>query len=1082
MTESTKSLTIYKASAGSGKTFTLSVAYIKLLIANPLAYRSTLAVTFTNKATAEMKTRILSQLYGIWKLLPSSRSYIDKIKTDLNISEEFMSQRAGIALQSIVNNYSYFRIETIDSFFQSVLRNLARELELTANLNIDLNDKEVEYRAVDEIIENLDEKSDVLSWILEYIQENINDDKSWNVFEHIKGFGLNIFKEFYKTNSERLNNIMSEKSFFRKYKESMHALANEAKAEMESAANEFFTALDMHGIGITDLKNNVKGVAGYFVKIKNGVYNDSIITATVQKAIDNTDDTSLWLRNDAPERLKKIVTDTLVPILLHTEEIRKRCWKTYGSAMLTMSNLNQLRLLNTIENKIREINVETNSFLLSDTHTLLHSLIKDNDSPFIFEKIGSRLENIMIDEFQDTSVIQWQNFKVLLEECMSHGENKGNLIVGDVKQSIYRWRSGDWRMLNNIEREFPLTKEMLQICTLDFNYRSERRIVEFNNEFFKRAALIEYQNEKNATQESNSGTILEPEQLQKAYDDVCQKVPNGKPYRGYVSIELYPKATDEELMHRTEERIRELLDKGAQPCDIAIILRKNDQISMVADYLTQAMPDIKFVSNEAFLLDSSIAVNIIINAMQCLVQPDDDIAKAYVTKAYATKVLGMEMEKVDDILANSDMANSLLPVEFIDKPTELLAMPLFELAEKLYTIFKLDKIYGEDAYIYKFYDAMSDFISNNTADTAAFLNCWEETLHSNTITAESTDGIRLISIHQSKGLEFKHVIMPFCDWQIYKNTTMIWSSPTEKPYSLLPLIPVELSSKNMKGTIYEADYTEEHLQTTVDHLNMLYVAFTRASSSLIVMGKRRNTTFRSNVVEKVISNMNLDGYTIEGDTADKNAVISLTYGEIYTDKKQKEGKSDNIFTPNIENIDSQLYTYDQTVEFKQSNKSQEFVDGDEDNDQSAYIKTGRILHELFSNIETADDVDPCVQELEAEGVLDESGLSAERIKKMIHKRLENATIGNWFSNKWQLFNECTILSVNPVTDKLEERRPDRVMRNGNNFVVVDFKFGCPKPEYIEQVRQYMTLIEGMGKYNVKGYLWYVYSNKIEEVK
>ena len=210
-------LTIYKASAGSGKTFTLSVEYIKLLIMNPQSYRSTLAVTFTNKATEEMKLRILSQLYGIWKLLPDSKSYIDKIKADIDVTEEFMSERAGIALKNIVHNYSYFRIETIDSFFQSVLRNLARELDLTANLRIELNDYQIERNAVDELIDELGEKDELLGWIMDYIRENIDDDKNWNVIGQIKKFGENIFREFYKTNSKQLNKKLLEKGFFKQY-------------------------------------------------------------------------------------------------------------------------------------------------------------------------------------------------------------------------------------------------------------------------------------------------------------------------------------------------------------------------------------------------------------------------------------------------------------------------------------------------------------------------------------------------------------------------------------------------------------------------------------------------------------------------------------------------------------------------------------------------------------------------------------------------------------------------------------------------------------------------------------------------
>ena len=282
-----KALTIYKASAGSGKTFTLSIEYIKLLINDPTSYRSTLAVTFTNKATEEMKIRILSQLYGIWKQLPDSKSYIEKIKADMDITEEFMAERAGIALHNIVNNYSYFRIETIDSFFQSVLRNLARELDLTANLRVELNDFQIERNAVDTLIDNLSENDQLLAWIMEYIQENIQDDKNWNVIGQIKKFGENIFREFYKTNSKQLNTKLLEEGFFKQYTAKLRKLRNEAEAEIVNEAELFFDILNNHGIDIQDLSYGKSGPAGYFVKIQSGIYDESLITGRVNTSMGN---------------------------------------------------------------------------------------------------------------------------------------------------------------------------------------------------------------------------------------------------------------------------------------------------------------------------------------------------------------------------------------------------------------------------------------------------------------------------------------------------------------------------------------------------------------------------------------------------------------------------------------------------------------------------------------------------------------------------------------------------------------------------------------------------------------------------
>jgi len=1080
-------LTIYKASAGSGKTFTLSVEYIKLLIKDPQSYRSTLAVTFTNKATEEMKLRILSQLYGIWKLLPDSKSYIDKIKEDLDVTEEYMSERAGIALHNIVHNYSYFRIETIDSFFQSVLRNLARELDLTANLRIELNDYQIERNAVDELINSLDENSELLTWIMEYIRENMDDDKDWNVIGNIKRFGENIFREYYKTNSKKLNERLLEEGFFKQYTTKLRQMRNEAEVEMQNEAAQFFDALNHNGIEIDDLNNGKNGPAGYFIKIKKGIYNNTIVTKRLQKVLDEGSESS-WVKQKSSKETQDIVRElansTLTPLVHHAEDVRQKNWYIYGSAVLTLRHLNQLRLLNSIENKVRMMNVEQNRFLLSDTHTLLHSLIRDTDSPFIFEKIGNYLENIMIDEFQDTSTVQWQNFKVLLEECMSHGEQQGNLIVGDVKQSIYRWRSGDWRMLNNIEREFPYLNSMLNVCSLDTNYRSSRRVITFNNAFFKRASELEYADQKSSTPDTSS-----PEQLKKAYSDVAQKVPSFRDNHGYVSINLLPNEDyRQQALQKTAEAVSLLLDSGANYSDIAILVRSNDIIQLIAEFFANELPDVKIVSDEAFRLDSSVSVNIIVNAMLWLTHPDNILAKAYIAKAYQAYVLKKSEQETNKLLATAEGIDSALPCALIDKRNDLLTMPIFELAEQIYTLFNIGNIKGEDAYLYAFYDALTDFIANNTADIDSFVEEWNDSIAAKTIQASAIDGIRIITIHQSKGLEFEHVVIPFCDWTLEKGNT-IWCTPQVEPYNELPLIPVDFSASQMKGTIYEFDYNEEHLQNCVDNLNLLYVAFTRAASSLFVIAQRGTPSSRSYIVEQAITDIKLEGSSLDGDPSDKKAELLFSYGELEIVETKAKKKSDNIFTPEVENMNVDMATFSNKVEFKQSNKSRDFVaDDDENTDdddrkQLSYIKTGKILHYLFSTINTTDDIDTSLAQLEMDGFIEESGTNIKRLRDMLHKRFSNRQVADWFSSRWTLFNECTILDYDAATDTVREHRPDRVMKDEKTgeVVIVDFKFGSPRPEYVEQVNRYKALTQNMGYPNVKGYLWFVYSNRIEEV-
>ena len=667
---------------------------------------------------------------------------------------------------------------------------------------------------------------------------------------------------------------------------------------------------------------------------------------------------------------------------------------------------------------------------------------------------------------------------------MSHGEQQGNLIVGEVKQSIYRWRSGDWRMLNNIEREFPYLNSMLNVCSLDTNYRSSRRVITFNNAFFKRASELEYADQKSSTPDTSS-----PEQLKKAYSDVAQKVPSFRDNHGYVSINLLPNEDYcQQALQKTAEAVSLLLDSGANYSDIAILVRSNDIIQLIAEFFANELPDVKIVSDEAFRLDSSVSVNIIVNAMLWLTHPDNILAKAYIAKAYQTYVLKKSEQETNKLLATAEGIDSALPCALIDKRNDLLTMPIFELAEQIYTLFNIGNIKGEDAYLYAFYDALTDFIANNTADIDSFVEEWNDSIAAKTIQASAIDGIRIITIHQSKGLEFEHVVIPFCDWTLEKGNT-IWCTPQVEPYNELPLIPVDFSASQMKGTIYEFDYNEEHLQNCVDNLNLLYVAFTRAASSLFVIAQRGTPSSRSYIVEQAITDIKLEGSSLDGDPSDKKAELLFSYGELEIVEAKAKKKSDNIFTPEVENMNVNMATFSNKVEFKQSNKSRDFVaDDDENTDdddrkQLSYIKTGKILHYLFSTINTTDDIDTSLAQLEMDGLIEESGTNIKRLRDMLHKRFSNRQVADWFSSRWTLFNECTILDYDAATDTVREHRPDRVMKDEKTgeVVIVDFKFGSPRPEYVEQVNRYKALTQNMGYPNVKGYLWFVYSNRIEEV-
>lgn len=1090
-------LTVYKASAGSGKTFTLAVEYIKLLLLHPVSYRNILAVTFTNKATEEMKMRILSQLYGLAHGYSDSKAYSDKIVGDLHCTEDFVRERAAMALNSLIHHYTYFKVETIDKFFQRILRNLARELDLTANLRIELNDRQVEQMAVDFMIESLKNEDQVLSWMMSYILETIQGDKSWNVIKQVKDFGENIFREPYKKHGEELNRILSDDQFFNKYKQQLILLRKSNLDTMAGYAKDFFEATK--DFAMEDFAYGKTGIYNYFVKLREGTFDGSQPGARVKDCMENP---AKWGSSKSPN--KKAVNDLaekrLVGILQAAEEERPRCYRMAKSAEITWTHFNQLRLLGVIEKKVRDMNQEANRFLLSDTQGMLHELIDDSDTPFIYEKIGSVLQHIMIDEFQDTGRLQWDNFRILLRNCMDQGTD--NLIVGDVKQSIYRWRSGDWRLLNGIQNEFD-HQEKVRIVSLSTNYRSSRKVIEFNNHFFQKASQLEY--------ERLSGIVgEEAEALRTAYSDVRQEVPAGKDDSGYVRIEMLPKSIyDEHIMEKIAQVILEMKASGVPESKIAILARRNIDIENTAVYFQNHLPDIHIISDEAFRLDSSISVAIIITALRSLAHPTDLLCKTALAKYYQNDVLQNQIPDEQLLLSAlgkevCDAYKEWLPAGFSDQgsQTRLLSMPIIDLMEELFSMFQLDRIKGQTAYICTLYDLVADFLKDNIADVDTVLNAWNETLFSKTIHGDDIDGVRMVTIHKSKGLEFENVILPFCSWRLEKGGNTIWCDSVDAPFNQLPILPIDYSKEKLVDTVYEDDYRQEHLQNSVDNLNLLYVAFTRAKKRLYVIGQKKEEkdnskgsgkktaksaistpVLRSELIEACIPELEnvLPGSRV---TENEDHSVVFEYGECMEDTvaQPEKKKTQNIFLQKETGVPLSMKSYQSKAAFRQSNSSVEFTTTEDDDlRQIEYIKRGNVLHQIFSRIHTTDDIQSILCQLRMDGILYDE-VKPEELDRMLSNALADKRVREWFSNRWQVFNETTVLDTDPETGELVQKRPDRVMYDGNRLVVVDFKFAKKDERHVSQVRNYVRLFEKMGYKQVEGYVWYVATNKIIEVE
>lgn len=1055
-------LLIYKASAGSGKTFTLTVEYIKHLIRNPLAYRGILAVTFTNKATAEMKERILSQLYGISTGDPGSEAYLDRVQEDTGYDKAEIRERAGTALTNMIHDYSRFRVETIDSFFQSVMRNLARELELSPNLNIELNNEEVLDEAVDSMIEKLTPSSPALAWLLDYIYERIANDKRWNVSDEIKRFGRNIFDEGYIEKGSNLRQRLKAADTIREYRKELESRAKTALGQMAEYADIFEEELEANGLSPEELKNGSRGIGGYFRKIKEGKLTNDIRNATVEKCLD---DPKNWAAKSSPDysRILSLASSTLIPLLKETERARTKSNETVNSCRLSVQHLSKLQLLAGIDDEVRELNRANSRFLLSDTNALLHRLIGDGDSSFIYEKIGTGIRNMMIDEFQDTSRMQWSNFKPLLLEGLSQGAD--SLIVGDVKQSIYRWRNGDWGILNDLNDtigSFPIDAR-----TLNTNRRSEQAVIDFNNSFFTQAA--DY---LDSVHFDELGVTCEA--LNKAYRDVIQESPRTEA-KGYVKVSLLEAGEEagytEQTLISLGREVTRLLASGVRLNDIAILVRKNRNIPRIADYFDKEL-QCKIVSDEAFRLDASSAVCMMMDALRFLSDTTDRIALARLI--LNSPVSPEAPPDINTLLLSVDNA-SLLPERFAGRMDTLRLMPLYELLEELFDIFRLGRIENQDAYLFAFFDAVLHYLQDHPSDLDSFIGFWEKTLCRKTIPGGEIEGVRIFSIHKSKGLEFHTVLIPFCDWKLENETNdqLVWCNPSKEPYNRLDIVPVNYSPL-MAESVYREDYLHERLQLWVDNLNLLYVAFTRARKNLIVWSKKGQKRTMSELLSNALSRMS------QKSGMEWNADEPFEQGALCISEAEDEKAITNKLLQKPEKLPVRMESVRHDIKFRQSNRSADFIRGVSGEDsRRRLIDRGSLLHTLFSAIRTTADIEPAIGRLVSEGIIGDRE-TEEEIRAVATKALAHPQVKEWYSGRWRLFNECAI--IYNENGKTEVRRPDRVMMKEGRVIVVDFKFGKPDKRHGTQVQHYMDLLARMGYENIEGYLWYVKEEIIQNLE
>jgi ATP-dependent exoDNAse (exonuclease V) beta subunit len=1051
-------LKVYKASAGSGKTYTLALEYIKELILRdiPDNYRHILAVTFTKDATGEMKDRILAELYGLAFNTQDSQGFLASLHVLLReagkeLEEKEIRERSKRALLRILHDYSRLNITTIDSFFQRVLRNLARELGKGSRFNLEMNTNRILSDAVHATIEKAGENGQILNWLTTYIENKLDESKNWQIEEEIFDFSHCIYDEYFQEHEYLLRKQLHKNpGIFAELNKQQHIIQNECKAFFKKTFAEINALLDENHLEMSDFGNSKYAIA-LFAKTAQGDYKPTV-GATVEKCCASPE---AWggAKSKRKSEIVALAGSHFIPLLQQTLETLS----VMNTSQMIARNLHQLGLIRDITEEISEQNAANNRFMLSDTALFLHRMIDRSDAPFIYEKLGAEIKHVMIDEFQDTSRLQWNNFKVFLADIQA--SNRFSLIVGDVKQSIYRWRNGDWRILGNIGKELNV-KEL----NLDYNYRSEKEIIEFNNHFFPLAARSLHSLYETYWGDTSGSPFLSTYSPENVIQQTKKTVA-----KGLVSIDFIPekaddKAYDDRVKETVLEKLQSLCQAGIPAREICILTRYNRDVVRLANYLSSLKAEhptlterhyLDLVSNEAFQLDSSPAVKILIEALRCIADPDNPVVRAQ--------------------LKHLTTGNAVYPDNFVSFAARLRAMPLLELITYLYNFFDLARIPGQTAYLFTFYDAVSAYLNERYADIPLFLAFWNDELHKKTIGGGAgVEGIRAMSIHKSKGLQFHTVIIPYCDWKIQpRSSVTVWCGPKEGFYDL-ELLPVSYN-KGMAGTIFAEEFKDETSQTWMDNLNLLYVAFTRAEHNLLIIASendRLDDTAKINTVSDLLQ-INRNG--LPGNWNGEKQVFEAGVLDV-CDTADK--RNDNLLKETPEpfpvSFVAGVFKPDELI-FKQSNQSREFVTPSPP--LSRYIDYGNLMHKLFEQINTWEDTGKAIENLISEGLIQPGEASAIRDK--IRLSIVESQVEDWFSGKYKNYSEATVLMEED--GELKQKRPDRVLVGDDSVRVIDFKFGGTHSIHKKQVREYMQLLEKMGYSRVEGYLWYVETRKVEKI-
>ncbi|MBQ4017957.1 MAG: UvrD-helicase domain-containing protein [Paludibacteraceae bacterium] len=996
-------VTICRASAGTGKTYTLSAYYVGLLLSGE-DYRSILAITFTNKATAEMSERIIGYLHAIAQgeekdFLALARQFMIR---DAQAPDALLQQRAARCFKHMLLDYDNVQIMTIDSFLQTLLSGLAGVLKMSAGMNTELDIDHVISQAVDQLL-TTDMTAADRTILEDYMRLKLDQESRWDVRQSL----CTMAKELYNESVQVLD------------AKGLVLFAPEALARRREIVQALW-----------EKDERVQALAKWLKQCNPEPYNRNTRYGydRLVRSLQAPDKMS------ADDRFRGVSEKSCnADEMLRASEMAAEVGRFYNTLQLTVRFSRDIELMGSLQALIQRNLTEANCALLARTAATLTSALRAGDADFILEKAGIRYRHVLMDEFQDTSQLQWSVIRQLLQDVLA-GEGNTLLIVGDIKQSIYRWRNGDWHIMESLTGEGTdsLTHDRIneRFTSLTRNFRSSEEVVRFNLSLFKH--IYSHADEALIARIYEEG--FAPEQLDKFYQ-------SNKKKGGYVRFKAFPKGTKEELTADMFDRMEQLMQKGTVSSDIMILVRDKKDAAYITDL--HAMLDAeqyphlsvaRMVSADSFLLEASEAVRTVIAGLRYVVKRDE-VAAAYIAMTTGD-------ESMPERLAHAVTADT----------------PLYEAVCELIKLLLTDE-HGqykgtETAYINNLLDRTRAYVSAYGAGLDDFLTYWDDTMHAKPIPALATDAIRIMTVHASKGLQAQTLFVPFCIWPMEtgRHAPKVWCQVPEEIEGE-DYVPVQYSQEMLQSA-YDTSYEEERMNLRIDNLNLLYVALTRAEDNLYISTmypvKKDGTMGACNHVGRYIMNF------AEGD--DYEAGVPVVAKE---SKRETKG----------ELIRAELWANSDQVRFVQSQEGALYTDyGEEAYRRVAKMDEGNLCHEIFAHLRKADELELVLDAFESRGEIRDKA-QRESLKALISSAWEgNEQMRDWFTAPWQLKLE------EPIYMDHRELRPDRVMINPqtNEAIVLDYKFGQWEDKYTKQVGDYMEALRRMGYSPVRGYLWFAH--------